>query len=136
MAILSLAVLPKPCTQRTGRGLARERESQGRPLGGRVGLQRCTVVLPPFMTSLVGQREDSTGMIAERSPSEDGLSMAWSMVKGTAEIRPHVFQRYSLCPRGRRRLSSGTPRALLALTEGAVGAFPLGCFVVVLANRL
>ena len=25
---------------------------------------------------------------------------------------------------------------LLALTEGAVGAFTLGCFVVVLANRL
>jgi len=75
-------------------------------------------------------------MISERSPSEEGISMAWSMVKGTSETRPHLFQWYSLCHRGLRRLSSGTPRALLALTEGAVGAFTLGCFVVVLANRL
>src|SRR4029450_3541374 len=126
----------EPGAESAGRGLAGERGSRGRPLGGMVGLQRCTVVLPPFMPSLVGQREDSTGMISERSPSEDGLSMAWSMVKGTSEIRPYVFQRYSLCHRGLRRLSSGTPRALLAWTEGAVGAFPLGFVVVVLANRL
>jgi hypothetical protein len=50
-------------------------------------------------------------MISERSPSEEGISMAWSMVKGTSETRPHLFQWYSLCHRGLRRLSSGTPRA-------------------------
>jgi hypothetical protein len=76
-------------------------------------------------------------MISERSPSEEGISMAWRMVKGTSETRPHLFQWYYLCHRGLRRLSSGTPHArLLALTEGAVGAFTMGFFVVVLANRL
>src|SRR4030095_84424 len=34
VVILSLAIPPRHCTQRADRGLARERESRGRPLGG------------------------------------------------------------------------------------------------------